>query len=336
MRSLNYWTAALSTPPTGVRLTLTRATPFRLLTQWAARHNANSGSEGAKTSPDTPTEEAATTDTTETKPKKKLTRPSDRWLYNQDGYRFCEPKMGQTNYLGKRYPFPMNPFFQPRPPTPDALREEIYKKWTEAPAKYTPRKLAQTFRLAICRIEAILKLKILEKRMVENKLPLQRDFNRNMEGLLGVSPFTPGKPWNPPGSQEPPVPFVPEVGAPRFRAVDEEQTFTAEQAAQDLQRDVYVPLKAAGADAPFAFENKVELLKAEKTKTDHKVLGKNPVLANLRWDFMITDTNPKIPTRERVVVVRQSDGTLRQATSLERSYRIRALWPKETAHLPRV
>ncbi|KAJ1976357.1 hypothetical protein H4R33_006455 [Dimargaris cristalligena] len=249
------------------------------------------------------------------------------WLYQQDGWQYGQAKLGQTNYIGGRLPFPMNPAFIPRTPTSDGMRTALYEEWVADPEKATPRLLAARYRISIARVEAILKLKILEKRQVDNKVPLQTDLTRHMEGMMGVPAYKPNVPTLR-GSTEPMVHPVPEVGAPFFRAIDEEASFTAKEAAEALNRDTSHRANLRPSNKPFAFIDKHEMLMAEKTRTDHTVLDKNPVLQNRRWEFMFTDINPKVATKDRKILVRKTDGTLREATLVERQDRIEALWPK--------
>lgn len=46
----------------------------------------------------------------------------------------------------------------------DATRQEIYDLYKEDPVKWTPRQLALKYELSVIRIEAILRLKHLEKK----------------------------------------------------------------------------------------------------------------------------------------------------------------------------
>ncbi|KAJ1973240.1 hypothetical protein H4R35_004219 [Dimargaris xerosporica] len=269
-------------------------------------------------------------------------RRSYKWLYSDDGWQYALAKKGRPNWLGRRVPFPMNPAFQPRTPTPDAMRDEIYNVWKSDPIKNTPRTLAYQFKFSIQRIEAILKLKVLEKRMEEEgKVPLQKDLTKNMENLLGVRQYIPNRSGGGlVGGSEPVTKTIPEVGSPLFRAIDEEDEYTAQDAARDLQK---APLNAtSGArqslpgSEPFEMVDLVALLKQEKSRDDHKVVEKNPALTNRRWDFMFTDINPKLPVKDRQILVRTTEGVLRHATPLERKDRIQKLWPKEARIAHRV
>jgi hypothetical protein len=68
------------------------------------------------------------------------------------------------NWLHPDRPFPKNPWFVPPVPLSDADRENIYKEYRSDPKKNTPGALAKKFNLSVLRVEAILRLKHLEKR----------------------------------------------------------------------------------------------------------------------------------------------------------------------------
>lgn len=57
----------------------------------------------------------------------------------------------------------MNPFFKPQPPLSDSTKEEIWLKFTQE--GQTPRKIGTDYGVSLKRVEAILKLKKLEKDM---------------------------------------------------------------------------------------------------------------------------------------------------------------------------
>jgi hypothetical protein len=61
-------------------------------------------------------------------------------------------------------PFPRNPYFQAVPPVSDAMRERMFTKFSEDPRKWSPRILAEEYGLSQLRVQAILKLKTLEKK----------------------------------------------------------------------------------------------------------------------------------------------------------------------------
>jgi len=59
----------------------------------------------------------------------------------------------------------MNPLFKPQPPLNDITKEEIWLKFTQA--EQTPRKIGTDYGISLKRVEAILKLKKMEKDMIK-------------------------------------------------------------------------------------------------------------------------------------------------------------------------
>ena len=59
----------------------------------------------------------------------------------------------------------MNPFFKPQPPLNNKIKEEIWLKFTQE--EQTPRKIGTDYGISLKRVEAILKLKKMEKDMIK-------------------------------------------------------------------------------------------------------------------------------------------------------------------------
>ncbi|RXW17044.1 hypothetical protein EST38_g8818 [Candolleomyces aberdarensis] len=96
-------------------------------------------------------------------------------------YKFAEPQ----NWLGNT-PFPMNPSFRPPPPISDAQRETMYKEYMSDPQANSVRVLSQRYNLSLKRVDAILRLKGLERAWRKGK-QLQTGFLSGMELLLGAT-----------------------------------------------------------------------------------------------------------------------------------------------------
>lgn len=60
-------------------------------------------------------------------------------------------------------PFPMNPSFRPPPPISDYQREIMWKLFSRDPKAFSLRRLARRFNLSRKRVDAILRLKGMEK-----------------------------------------------------------------------------------------------------------------------------------------------------------------------------
>jgi len=106
------------------------------------------------------------------------------WL-STIGAQFKEPKLHATNWLGGKWPFPLNPTFKPPPPLSDALRNSIFGAWLRDPNVNNPRRLAAQYGISIKRVEAIIRLKSHQKSLGKN-VELQTGFLRAWESATGV------------------------------------------------------------------------------------------------------------------------------------------------------
>ncbi|KAJ1986689.1 hypothetical protein GGI04_006176, partial [Coemansia thaxteri] len=139
------------------------------------------------------------------------------WVLTQSKpYKNMKP--GQTNYInGSNRPFPLNPFFRPKMPVPDAKKEQIYKDYLRSPEKNTPRVLGAKYNISIKRVEAIIKLKAIEHHMVHHgQIVAQKGLTAGMESILGMTQSSHSV-------KEPLVAEVPRISSPRFHAVPEGQ-----------------------------------------------------------------------------------------------------------------
>lgn len=90
-----------------------------------------------------------------------------------------------------RQPFPLNRYFKPDPPLANETRDRIFREYLEDPGKNTPRTLAVSYGLSIARINAILRLKSLERKLVMGGKPVQTDLAAKMDTLLLSRELTP-------------------------------------------------------------------------------------------------------------------------------------------------
>ncbi|OMJ08546.1 37S ribosomal protein S35, mitochondrial [Smittium culicis] len=278
------------------------------------------------------------------------------WL-DGEGAKYKNIVEGSTNYVGGKIPFPMNPYFRPKPPLADKIKSEIYALYLKDPRKNTPRFLGRMFKISIKRVEAILKLKAIEAQNESEGITLQTKFQAGMESILGVNNPTTFK-FSEPIS----IPAI-ELDAPRFKVVGETESFTAEDAAKELNRepfsaiydqvnkDKFYEISYPGLKAKFAprdprksLSSKVASAKkadvlekkgnsasdkveqSDKQAPGRKVLDKNPKLGNKRFNFVFTDTSKKTSSRDRLVLVRYRNGTLVNAGRAERQKRINQVW----------
>ncbi|KAJ2614899.1 hypothetical protein H4S08_001501 [Coemansia sp. RSA 1365] len=261
-----------------------------------------------------------------------------QWL-ETEGEKFKKAIPHSVNYLEKgRKPFPLNPAFRPRAPLTDKIKEAIYKKYLNDPLLNTPRVLGDNYKVSIKRIEAIIKLKAIEYHMIEHEgFKPQKKFTYGMESIMGVQ-----KGEN--VLKEILVPNITRVSNPRFYAVPEGTTFSEEDAADILGRKPYQEiLDRLGASKPFTVDYegldpkfaprpKKKLSNAERKKLDSlgseddQIIGVSDVLTSRRWKFVFTDISKNSDMKDRFVLIREKDGTLKKANRDYKLKRYGLLW----------
>ncbi|KAF9393844.1 hypothetical protein CPC16_000971 [Podila verticillata] len=228
-------------------------------------------------------------------------RKFHQWLQGE-GSRFATPSFSGPNYIGES-PFPMNPLFKPTPPMSNHAKEEIYHLHRSDTTKWTPRQLGTKYNISIKRVEAILRLKHLEKEMVASGFVAQENFTKGMEQLMGV------KNERSAAIVEPLTDILPQVGSPKFEAVNEDKTFTAEDAANVLKRRPLAEIKASLLEQerknPFKLVDSMKGV-AVKEEPVTKPVSKNSAEGNARFKFSFVDTSKK------TTLIREKDGTLLQ------------------------
>ncbi|KAJ9099789.1 hypothetical protein QFC21_003787 [Naganishia friedmannii] len=138
----------------------------------------------------------------------------DSWLRSV-GRQYKDQPTNGPNWLGGHVPYPTNPTFRPPPPLSDTLKEMIYQEYffpdkvassvPASPLAGGPSKAAgeaKTGNIAMlsakhgisrARIEAVLRLKMMEKEWEKTNKVLQIPFQTKMEQYLGVKSPRPGK-----------------------------------------------------------------------------------------------------------------------------------------------
>lgn len=182
----------------------------------------------------------------------------------------------------------MNPLFKPTPPISNAAKEEIYKLHRSDSTKHTPRQLGTTYNISIKRVEAILRMKHLEKEMIAEGFVAQENFTKGMEQLMGV------KAVRSEAITEPLVDILPQVGSPKFEAVDEDKAFTAVDAAKVLKRRPLAEIKSRMLEEerqkPFKLVDSIRgVPQVEAAPT--KAISRNSAEANPRFKFAFQDTS---------------------------------------------
>ncbi|CAG8785232.1 8780_t:CDS:2 [Cetraspora pellucida] len=221
--------------------------------------------------------------------KRKVKHPYFRAFLAGEGKKFEKPLLGQTNYLQPNCPFPMNPQYKPQPPLSDFAKEEIWKRFIET--GQSVRELGTFYGVSIKRVEAILRLKKLEKDMIQQGVPIQKNFSINMEKMMGARSHR----------QEPLTEMLPKVGKPKFHLVDEGKKFTPEPLAslqeQELRKEVI---------KPFTLEEKTQ--QQLQTTT---VIRKDSEITNRRFKFRFKNTG-----EDNDITIRDQDGTLLKVNKL--------------------
>jgi hypothetical protein len=97
--------------------------------------------------------------------------------------------------------------------------------------------------------------------------------------------------------KEPLTDILPNVGSPKFEAVDEDQEFTAEDAAKVLKRRPLAEIKAQQLEEertkPFKLVDSIKgVPKKEVAKT--KPIGRNAAVSSRRFQFAIADTSSEV------------------------------------------
>ncbi|KAF9291668.1 hypothetical protein BGZ68_002990 [Mortierella alpina] len=267
-------------------------------------HTSLSAFEESKSEDTTEAAAAAEDDTAEAPASKKLPyrrRKFHQWLQSE-GSRFEKPSFSGPNFISET-PFPMNPLFKPTPPMSNIAKEEIYKLHRSDSTKWTPRQLGMKYNISIKRVEAILRLKHLEKEMIAEGFVPQENFTKGMEQLMGV------KAERSAAITEPLTDILPQVGSPKFEAVDEEEEFTAEDAARVLKRRPLAEIKARLLEEeqkrPFKLVDSIKGV-AQHEPVPTTPISRNSAETSARFKFTFVDTSKK------TTLIREKDGTLHQ------------------------
>ncbi|KAK0525240.1 hypothetical protein OC842_005571 [Tilletia horrida] len=111
--------------------------------------------------------------------------PFEQWIKGPIAARYKEtPSSKGPHWIGDT-PFPLNPSFRPPPPIHARVKDELWRLHSSDPAQHTVRSLSAQFSIGLPRVEAILRLKALERDLSAQGFPLQTEFQSNMDRLLG-------------------------------------------------------------------------------------------------------------------------------------------------------
>ena len=222
-------------------------------------------------------------------------------------------------YLGGKTPFPYNPEFRPRLPLRDSFQNLVYSVWESEPSKWTPRQLSIRFKISMERVKAIIKLKLLQRKMEAEGFQVSSDYVDSMEKYLGASD---------PMSPEAEVSNNYNVFTnmrPKLVAIPEESALTAQDAAKILGQK----LKPLYDQVEAEIENNSPynpIPAREDASNLAKLFIRNDPYERSRWRYVFTDISSSVSAKSREILVREPNGDLRRASLLERMSEGKRVW----------
>lgn len=286
---------------------------FRLLHTSPAVWNRNSGSASDLPSSSTDGSSSDKVEDVVTREKRIAAQQARAWLCGS-GVKFRDPKAGGgVNYIGGgNKPFPLNPYFIPLAPISEKIRSAIFAKFEKNPSVQTPLKLAKDYKLSLARIQAILRLKALEKKMKESGQQIQENLTYNMEKMLICPTLSP--------IVEPVHIIQAEQTKPLFQFIEEEDTLSPEDAARLLKQE---PFSNIEIRLNKAAERVFELDAPTAPVTSPSPIAEKPALGG-KFSFAFIDTSKD---SKKEMFMRDNKGVFRKASRLEKFYK-RAQQPK--------
>lgn len=226
-------------------------------------------------------------------------------------------------WLGKNHPFPYNSDFKPPKPVTEEFRQRIMATWEADPKTWTPRQLSLRFRVSVERIRAILKLKLLQRKMEAEGFKVNQEFVAKMESHLGAA--TPMIP-----ERESEVPDLTIRIPPKLIAIPETAQLSADEAAKILGRRLraihQVVEEELSGDTPYYDDQS-----SGRADDPAPPPIQNDPYERSRWKWCFVDTSDRCAPKERQVLVREPNGDLRQATQRERMAEAKLLWGEKHA-----
>ncbi|KAJ3044616.1 hypothetical protein HDV00_001542 [Rhizophlyctis rosea] len=190
-------------------------------------------------------------------------------------------------------PFPLNPFFKRTKPLSTETRKEIYQRFIENPAEWTPRRLAETFGISIIRVEAVIRLRAQAAKFEAEGRPLETEVSKGMDEMLGALTLKPPKDGQKLNPREKLRIVRADALRPFFQMVDEEDAFTPEDAARLMEREPYENVRlrldrlaerAFQLEAPEQPKNPPAVRQDNHHKSEHQFLIADVgVMARSRW-----------------------------------------------------
>lgn len=223
-------------------------------------------------------------------------------------------------FLGGRTPFPYNPEFRPRPPLSDSFQNLVFSVWVGEPTKWTPRQLSIRFKISIERVKAIIKLKLLQRKMEAEGFQVPSEYVESMERHLGAS-----EPRSAEMDSTNDRRAIAHNIKSRLIAVPEQSEFSPADAAKILGRKLK-PLHEQ-VEAEIANNSPYHPDPPQDNALDHhKLFIRSDPYERSRWRYIFTDISATVSAQSRQVLVREPNGNLRHATPLERAIEGKRVW----------
>ncbi|KAJ3009929.1 UNVERIFIED_CONTAM: hypothetical protein HDU68_002415 [Siphonaria sp. JEL0065] len=231
---------------------------------------------------------------------------AEKWL-RSEGLKY--KNQPQAKFIGpKGTPFPMNPLFKPVPPLSDATRQEIFDAYISNPEAESPLKLATRFGISIARVQAVLRLKALQKKMEQTNKPIQVQLTHHMERLLRVDSTGCNNITEP-------LRILPsERLKPLFQFIDEADAISPEDAAALLEKEPYANVQHKldqQAERLFSLTGPDE---NDAKNSKFVEVGRDASVASGRFKFAFVDITS---VEKQPIYIRDGKGTLRTASKLE-------------------
>lgn len=245
-------------------------------------------------------------------PKKELAlfdavsdRP-DETLSFENWYSEMKTKL-KTGYgpvmMGKKTPFPYNPEFKPTRPISEKFRRKVYDMWASDPTMWSHRQLSSKFKISLERVEAIIKLREMQKKSLDQGIELNLDYQSSMEKLLDARDLPDGS--------------FSDIEDGNANLVSKLICYKEDTVvAHSISNGSSIPsVKNSGSsDAPLSAET--------CSNASETIIEKD--IRSGRWNFVFIDLD-NISSQKLQIRVREKTGKLRTATMLEAKNEIRLL-----------
>ncbi|KAI8621285.1 eukaryotic mitochondrial regulator protein-domain-containing protein [Chytriomyces sp. MP71] len=233
-----------------------------------------------------------------------LSRSFPRKPFSTSAFARASESEAGSNLTGG--PLSAEPSLQTAASLSDALRNEIFEVYTSNPDVESPLKRAQIYGISVARVEAILRLKALQRNMEKNNTPIQVHLTYNMEKLLKVDPSGKRRIYEPLRYNSS------ERLKPLFSFVGEQEAITPLDAATLLEKEPYANVQHKldkQAERFFSIDGA-----AVEERKGTTVAIEQDATKGSKFNFSFTDISK---VDKQPMFVRDTKGTLRRASRVE-------------------